>query len=70
MTQIMLAPYITWIGLRESPRSGEVQEQNNSLQKLHVSKQLIGAEFKISFYNLKGKQQKLIKSIWKPIRNS
>ena len=36
----------------------------------HVSKQPIGAEFKISFYNLKGKQQKLIKSIWKPIRNS
>ena len=52
------------------PPIRRVQEQNNSLQKLHVSKQPIGAEFKISFYNLKGKQQKLIKSIWKPIRNS
>ena len=32
--------------------------------------QPIGVEFKISFYNLKEKQQKLIKSIGKPIRNS
>ena len=49
-------------------RRGE--EQNNSLQKLHVGKQPIGVEFKISFYNLKGKQQKFIKSTGKPIRNS
>ena len=70
VTQIILAPYIMWISLRESPQSGEVQEQDSSLQELLVGKQPTGAEFKISFYNLKGKQQKLIKFIGKPIRNS
>ena len=70
MTQIILAPYIMWISPRENPQLGGVQEQNNSLQKLRVGKQPIGVEFKISFYNLKGKQQKLIKSTGKPIRNS
>ena len=37
--------------MRESPGSGEVQEQKLSLQKLHVGKQLISADFKISFYS-------------------
>ena len=37
-------------------------EQKLSLQKLHVGKQLISADFKISLSSLKGKQQKLIKS--------
>ena len=40
-----------------------VQEQNLSLQKLLADKQLISADFKISSSNLRGKQQKLIKSI-------
>ena len=55
---------------RENLQLGGVQEQNNSLHQLHVGKQPIGAESKISSYNLKGKRQRFIKSIWKPLRNS
>ena len=38
-------------------------EQKLSLQKLLADKQLISVDFKISLSNLRGKQQKLIKSI-------
>ena len=57
----MLAPCTMWKGMKETPWSGEVQEQEPSLQKLPVGKQLTNVDFKIILSNSKEKQQKLIK---------
>ena len=56
MIQIILAPYTTWIGQGENPQFRGAQVQSSSLEVMDVNKQLIGAEFKTSLFNKKGKQ--------------